>query len=171
MKFRRIFIAILSAFLLASCAKTISPNAPVAKDFNIVKFSGLWYEIAHIKGFGSSLENTAYEIFVDKNGTINVLKSAQTQNGKLKSDSWEMYFSEKSNIGKLYRKGSMKNSEFSVVQTDVDYTYALIFGDSTDELYILSRQKIVPELIRNIYVKKAVENGYKADKIVWTKQK
>ncbi|MDA3076515.1 lipocalin family protein [Campylobacter sp. JMF_04 NA10] len=171
MKFKQILILTLTIFFLGACAKSISPNAPITRDFDIAKFCGGWYEIAHIKGFTGELENTAYEIFVDKNGSINMLKSAQSQSGKIKLSSEELAFVGKKSEGNLVRKGMIKNAKFSVAQTDVDYSYALIFGENTGELYMLSRTKTMPELIKNIYLNKAKESGYDTQKIVWTKQK
>ena len=100
-----------------------------------------------------------------------MIKSAQSQSGKIKLSSEELAFVGKKSEGNLVRKGLIKNAKFSVAQTDVDYSYALVFGENTGELYMLSRTKTMPELIKNIYLNKAKESGYDTQKIVWTKQK
>ena len=165
MKFKNLIILVLSAVFLSSCAKSLSPKAPIVKNFDIAKFSGGWYEIARMKGSDDDLQNTAYECFVDKNSTINLLKSAQTSSGNV------LEFAGDKNIGLLYQKGLISDSLYRVAQVDGEYRYALIFGADTSELYILSRSKTLPEPIRIVYLKKAKHSGYDTKKIVWTKQK
>lgn len=171
MKFKNLIILAFCALFLGSCAKSLNPKAPIVKNFDIAKFSGGWYEIARMKGSDDDLQNTAYECFVDKNSTINLLKSAQTSSGKIKNEQHVLEFAGDKNIGLLYQKGFISDTTYRVAQVDGEYRYALIFGADTSELYILSRTKKLPEPIRIVYLKKAKHSGYDLNKIVWTKQK
>ena len=92
MKFKSLIILALSALFLASCAKSLSPKAPIGKNFDISKFSGGWYEIARMKGSDDDLQNTAYECFIDKNSTINLLKTAKTSSGKIENEQHVLEF-------------------------------------------------------------------------------
>lgn len=170
MKFKSLIILAFCALFLGSCAKSLNPKAPIVKNFDIAKFSGGWYEIARMKG-GGELQNTAYECFIDKNSTINLLKTAKTSSGKIENEQHVLEFAGDKNVGLLYQKGLISDSLYRVAQVDGDYRYALIFGADTSELYILSRTKTLPEPIRILYLKKAKHSGYDTKKIVWTKQK
>ena len=170
MKFKSLIILALSALFLASCAKSLSPKATIVKYFDISKFSGGWYEIARMKGSDDDLQNTAYECFIDKNSTINLLKTAKTSSGKIENEQHVLEFAGDKNVGLLYQKGLISDSLYRVAQVDGDYRYALIFGADTSELYILSRTKTLPEPIRILYLKKAKHSGYDTKKIIWTKQ-
>ena len=51
-----------------------------------------------------------------------------------------------------------------------DYQYALVVGDDLDNMWILSREKTIPEDIKQRFLTKARSLGYKTEELVWTKQ-
>jgi len=54
-----------------------------------------------------------------------------------------------------------------VVEITNDYQYALVFGKNTDYMWILSREKTMPEIVRQYFVLKAQSFGYNTHKLVW----
>ena len=62
----------------------------------------------------------------------------------------------------------IKDKFHNIVKVDDEYKYALIFGGDTSELYMLSRTKTMPEMIKAVYTSYAAKMGYNTDKIVWT---
>ena len=58
-------------------------------------------------------------------------------------------------------------SGYNVLAIDDEYKYALIAGESTKYLWILSREVNIPEEIKNKYLKIAKEIGYNTDDLVW----
>jgi len=117
MKFKNLIILAFCALFLGSCAKSLSPKAPLVKNFDIAKFSGGWYEIARMKG-GGELQNTAYECFIDKNSTINLLKTAKTSSGKIENEQHVLEFAGDKNVGLLYQKGFISDTAYRVAQVD-----------------------------------------------------
>lgn len=56
---------------------------------------------------------------------------------------------------------------YNVVALDKDYQYALVAGRNLDYLWILSRQKTIPEAVKNEYIKTAESIGYDVSKLIW----
>ncbi|MDD4490823.1 MAG: lipocalin family protein, partial [Paludibacter sp.] len=56
---------------------------------------------------------------------------------------------------------------YNVIALDDEYKYALIAGNSLKYLWILAREKTIPEEIKTAYVKKAQEIGFDTDQLIW----
>jgi apolipoprotein D and lipocalin family protein len=59
---------------------------------------------------------------------------------------------------------------YNVIAIDRDYKYALVAGESTDYLWLLSREKTMPESVKQEYLQKAKEIGYRTEDLIWVKQ-
>ena len=62
-----------------------------------------------------------------------------------------------------------RSSGYNVVEIDHDYKYALVAGESLKYMWILSREKTIPESIKADFLIKAQEIGYKVTDLVWVK--
>ena len=49
----------------------------------------------------------------------------------------------------------------------VDYKYALVAGNNTDYLWILSRETTIPENIKQRFLKKSKDLGFKNEELIW----
>ena len=58
-------------------------------------------------------------------------------------------------------------SGYNVIALDENYKYALVAGKSLKYLWILSREKSIPENIRSNYLKIAQEVGFDTSKLIW----
>jgi apolipoprotein D and lipocalin family protein len=158
-------------FILNSCAsRTIPEKAVAVNNFEIDKYLGKWYEIARLDfKFEKGLNNTTAEYSLREDGKINV----DNKGYDIKKDKW------KQSVGKAKFVGSenvamLKVSFFgpfyagyNVLAIDKDYKYALVSGDSLDYLWILSREKTIPDSIKEAYLKQAQEIGYNTDNLIW----
>ncbi|NLX71676.1 MAG: hypothetical protein GXY94_00010, partial [Bacteroidales bacterium] len=54
---------------------------------------------------------------------------------------------------------------------DDDYRYALVAGKDLDLLWILSRETMVPEEIKDQYLQLAEEIGYDTSDLIWVEHK
>ena len=167
-----LFLVILGAFLGGCVATKLPSNLQNPQNFQIERFTGLWYEIGKIKSpFEATLNNTTYEYFVDKNGTINLMKNAKfASNNKDFNEINELKRVDLNNTASMKIESFPKDKFHNIVKVDDEYKYALIFGGDTSELYMLSRTKTMPEMIKAIYTSYAAKMGYNTDKIVWTAQ-
>ena len=171
--YKKIIILLLLGAFFGGCINTKLPsNLQNPQNFQIEKFTGLWYEIAKIKSpLEPSLKNTTYEYFVDKNGTINLMKNAKfTSNDKDFNQMHELKRVNLNNTALMKIESFPKDRLHNIVKVDNEYKYALIFGGDTGELYMLSRTKSMPEPIKAIYQNHAKNMGFDTSKIVWTEQ-
>ena len=162
---------ILSIMFFNSCSTTSIPaGATAMTSFQKEKYLGKWYEIARMDfRFEKNLNNTTAEYSVNENGTIKV----DNQGYDFIKNKW------KQAIGKAKFAGAedvamLKVSFFgpfyagyNVIALDKEYKYALVAGDSLKYLWILSREKTIPEDIKAEYLKIAAEIGYKTSDLVW----
>ena len=49
----------------------------------------------------------------------------------------------------------------------VDYKYALVAGNNTDYLWILSKETTIPENIKQRFLKKSKDLGFKNEELIW----
>lgn len=164
-------LLIMAVFSLLSC-KTIPDNITAIKPFDKGRYLGKWYEIARFDfRFERNLNNTTATYSLNDNGTINVVNAGfDTVSNKwdeakgmakfVGSDSIAML--KVSFFGPFY-------AGYNVIALDEDYKYALVCGNSLDYLWILSREKTVPEEVKAAYVSKAKELGFKTENLLWVK--
>jgi len=162
-----ILFIVFSTFL--SCS-TIPEGAAAVKPFAKEKYLGKWYEIARLDfKFEKNLNNTTAEYSLNDNGTIKVLNRGYN----VKKEKWvqatgKAKFVENDQIGKL--KVSFFGpfySGYNVIAIDKDYKYALVAGESLKYLWILSRERTMPNDIKEQYLKTAQAIGYNTSDLVW----
>lgn len=159
--------------ILNSCAsQTIPEKAVAVTNFEKDKYLGKWYEIARLDfKFEKGLNNTTAEYSLREDGKIRV----DNKGYDFKKDKW------KQSVGKAKFVGAenvamLKVSFFgpfyagyNVLAIDKDYKYALVSGDSLDYLWILSREKTIPDSVKQDYLKQAQAIGYNTDDLIWVK--
>lgn len=167
--FKTIVIMSIIACLFGAC-QTIPTSAVAVKSFDKERYLGHWYEIARLDfKFEKDLNNTTANYSVNEDGTIKVLNRGYNYKkmewkeavGKAKFVSDPTIAMLKvSFFGPFY-------SGYNVIALDADYKYALIAGANLKYLWILSREKTIPEDIKNVYLKKAREIGYATEDLIW----
>lgn len=156
---------------LAGCV-TMPKGATVVGNFDKGRYLGLWYEIARYDfAFEKNLDNTTAEYRLLDNGYIDV-----TNRGRdYVKDAW------KEARGKARFRGpdtvaALEVSFFgpfygayNVISLDRDYRYALVAGNSTKYLWILSRTRTIPEDVKAEYLALAETLGYDTGKLIWVR--
>lgn len=156
-------------FLLNSC-KTIPTNATAVKPFLLDKYLGKWYEIARID-------------FKHEKGLNNVTATySKNDDGSIKVDNKGFDYAKnewKNSVGKAKfikyaDEGKLKVSFFgpfysgyNVIAIDDAYKYALVAGQNTDYLWILSREKTIPTKVKEQYLSVAKNAGYDTSRLLW----
>lgn len=166
------FLALTMLFVATGCSYKPA-NVQGVSNFDPQKYMGVWYEIARFDfRFEKDLDNVSAMYTLNDKGDIEVLNSGynykkhqwQKAQGLAKSVGDENVAELKvSFFGPFY-------SGYNVLSIDDNYTYALVGGKDLDYLWILSREKQIPEHVKTDFLKKASALGYDTDKLIWVKQ-
>jgi apolipoprotein D and lipocalin family protein len=158
----------LFLYLRPTMPKGAKPVSPFDKD----KYLGTWYEMARLDYFFErNLINVTANYSIGNNGTIKVIN----RGFDVRLNIW------KESIGKAKFAGDPSSAAlkvsffgpiyagYNVIALDTYYKYALVAGRNLDYLWILSREKTIPEPVRLSYVEEAAKLGYNVSKLVWVK--
>ena len=170
MNFKLIMFCSILSFLW-SCAN--EDNLVVVENFEVEKYIGKWYEIARFDSrFEKNLNQTTAEYSLDENGKIIV----KNRGYNFKKNKWESVQG-KAKFAKNKNLGDLKVSFFGpfyapykIIQLDSNYQYALV-SSGKDYLWILSREKSIPENIKNQYLNYAKTLNYNTKNLIWVEHK
>jgi apolipoprotein D and lipocalin family protein len=155
--------------MLTSCASIPKKATPV-QPFDLDRYLGSWYEIARMDFRQErGLNNVSAQYSLKENGDVAVLNSGFN----VEEAKWE-----KAEAKAKFRgdesKGALKVSFFgpfysgyNVIAIDDEYRYALVAGKSLKYLWILSREKSIPDTIKSQYLQLAESIGYATDELLW----
>jgi apolipoprotein D and lipocalin family protein len=154
-----------------SCV-SIPKGAKAVRPFNRDKYLGKWYEIARMDfKFEKNLSNVSATYSIREDGLIKVDNRGYDYiKGKWKQSIGKAKPATDKNEGRL--KVSFFGpfyAGYNVIAIDKRYQYALIAGNNLDYLWILSREKTIPEDVKAGYLEKAKSLGFDVDKLVWDK--
>lgn len=170
--YRTVFWVIIASFLVSCNTSMIPEKAKPVANFDVNRYLGTWYEIARFDFyFEKDLDNTTAQYSLGNDGNVIVLN----RGFNVKKLKWEQAegiakFRGDKNVGAL--KVSFFGpfySGYNVIALDDDYKYALIAGRNLDYLWILSREKTIPESIKQQYLDQAKEIGYEVSRFIWVK--
>lgn len=163
-------ILIVSITTLFSCCASIPKNAKPVENFDVDKYLGSWYEIARFDfRFEKDMNNVMAQYGLNEKNNVTVLNSGYNY----KKEEWVSA----NGVAKFRgdkNKAALKVSFFgpfysgyNVIALDDDYKYALVAGKSLKYLWIISREKSIPEEIKTAYLKIAQDIDYDTSKLIW----
>ena len=148
----------------------IPKGAEAVQDFDKDRYMGLWNEIARLPNWiEKGVDQLTEEYLLNEDGTINVITRAhQAEKDKWTEVSGKIKFVKGENIGmlKVSYLGPFYLS-YNVLDVDIEYKYALVSGSSLDYLWILSKEKSVPDDIKQRFLDKAKAIGFDIQKLEW----
>lgn len=165
--------AVAAGTALYSIFKPVKSVVPVVEDFEIDKYLGDWYEIARMDfRWERNLKNVKASYSLNEDGTLRVNNQGYDQlHGKYKQSVGKARFVADTDKGALEVSffGPFY-SGYNVVQLDAQYKYALVFGQNLKYMWLLSREKVMPQELREAYLAYAADAGYAIADLVWTIQ-
>ena len=159
--------------LLFFASGGIPDRAKAVKNFDAKRYLGLWYEVARLDFYWErGLDNVTATYSLKPNGDIKVVNRGWDD----KHAKWKQSIGKAKSVGDP-SEARLKVSFFgpfyagyNVIAIDKDYQYALVVGESTDYMWILSRTGQIPEAVKRDYLSQARAIGCDIDKLVWVKQ-
>jgi apolipoprotein D and lipocalin family protein len=162
-------LSVMAIAVLNSC-RSIPKGAVAVNPFDTKKYMGKWYEIARFDfRFERDLNNTTATYTLNDNGTIRVVNRGYNY----KTNKWKEAVGKakfKSSPGEARLKVSFFGpfyAAYNVIAIDPAYQYALIAGKNLKYLWLLSREKTMPENIKQEFLKKAQDLGYITSELIW----
>jgi len=157
---------------LSSCV-SIPKGAKAVKPFDKDRYLGKWYEIARMDfKFEKNLQQVTANYTLMKDQSIRV----DNRGFNSKDQEWKESIGKAKAVGNV-SEGRLKVSFFgpfysgyNVIAIDENYQYALIAGNNLKYLWLLSREKTMPESVKFKYLAHAKSLGYDIDQLIWTKQ-
>lgn len=164
---------LFSILLFSSCSKKIPGGVEGVQNFDVNQYLGQWYEIARLDhSFEKNLNNVTATYSFRDDGLVRV----ENRGYNTKSEKWEdaegrAKFKGAEDVGELKVSffGPFFGS-YNIVALDDDYKYALVLGDNYGFMWILSREKTIPEEIKAAYLGIAEETGYDTSELIWVQQ-
>lgn len=176
MYLRRLFtLPLMLALMLGVAACSVLPPTGIqpVSDFDLQRYSGKWFEIARMDHVFERGMNDVSAVYTPKaDGSVTVLnrgfkeeagawKQAEGRalfNGDVQTASLRVSF-----FGPFY-------GGYHVVELDPNYRWAMIVGNDRDYLWILAREKVLPEAVKVQLLNKARSLGFATDKLIWVSQ-
>lgn len=162
-----LLLGLISA--LSGCA-TIPQGAVAVEGLEKAKYLGKWYEVARFDFiFEKDLNNTTAEYSLLPNGLISVTNRGYNPiKNKWSQANGTARFRGPDTVGELEVSffGPFY-APYNILSIDGDYQYALVAGDSTKYLWILSRTQELPADIREKYTDIAQKIGCDTTKLIW----
>lgn len=144
-----------------------TPPKQTAKELSIERYAGVWYEIARFPHFfEKNLQYVTATYTLKKNGKISVTNRGKTPEGKWKEANGRAWMPDAAEPGKLRVQFFWPfSAPYWVHRLDPEYKYVLVGGPGNDYLWILSREKTMPDAVYNDYVETAKTLGYPVVKL------
>lgn len=163
-------LTVASAVLLTSCGSKIPEGVSAVKPFDVNRYAGKWYEIAHLDfKYEKGLNNTTAHYTLNDDGSIKVVnRGYDVKKAKWDEATGKAKFVDAENEARL--KVSFFGpfySGYNVIAIDPDYQYALVAGESLKYLWLLSRKTTMPETVKQEYLNQAKALGYNTADLVW----
>lgn len=157
------------AVVMFGCS-TLPKGAIAIKKLDKTRYLGKWYEIARFDfSFERNLNNTTAEYSLLGSGYIGVVNRGYNyRKGKWEEARGRARFRGSDTVGELEVSFFWPfYGAYNIIALDGDYRYALIAGGSTRYLWLLSREKTIPDDIREKYLGIAKSLGYDIGKLIW----
>jgi apolipoprotein D and lipocalin family protein len=145
------------------------PKASPVSPFDVKEYTGKWYEIARLDHtFEKNLSNVTATYTLDEDGKIKVVnRGFDEKKKKWKDADGKAKKAGEVNEGRLKVCFGLCWSQYNVIALDKNYRHALVAGKNTKYLWILSRDKILPESVRKNFIDCANDAGYNTDELIW----
>ena len=144
---KTILFALLSGLLLTGCQSSQSTETiPAVRSFQLERYLGTWYEIARLPHkFERGMTDVSAVYKLQENGKVQVVNSGM-KNGKKRSIRGVAHFKGESSVGEL-RVSFFRPfyGDYRIIALSPDYSCAIVTSSTREYLWILAREKKLPD--------------------------
>lgn len=162
--------AALAAALLASAAAAARPPLPVAPSVDLARYMGTWYEIAHMPNAAQKgCTDTTVHYRLNASGGFDVANTCW------KGDRYKPYFGKASPVDDAssakfrVRFFVFFSGDYWITQLDPDYRWAAVGGPKRDQLWIISRERVLDAETYRRVLARARETGFDVERLERTR--
>jgi apolipoprotein D and lipocalin family protein len=170
---RLALILVAAAMALSGCVGTPDGVEPVG-DFDAQRYLGTWYEIARLDHrFERGLSRVTAQYSRRDDGAVRVInRGFDTEEGQWSEIEGVARFVESEDRGHLKVSffGPFYASYVVFGLDREDYDYAFVSGFNRDYLWLLAREPVVGEDLRERFVDRARELGFDTSELIWVDQ-
>lgn len=167
----RLLIVLLA--LLAGCSTAPPSGVSVVSPFDLKRYEGKWYEIARLDhSFERGLTDVHATYRAKDDGSVEVINRGYDP----KRGAWREALGRAVFIGDP-QQASLKVSFFGpfyggyhVIALDPNYRWAMVIGPDRDYLWILARDRQLPDDVRVRLLQQATTIGIDPAKLIWVSQ-
>ena len=165
--------AVAAALLLVGACTGVPKGVQPVTGFDADRYLGKWYEIARLDHtFERGLTDVSATYTRRADGKITVLNRGFDE----RRAEWKEIAGRAAPLGDP-TAGSLKvsffwpiNAGYHVIALDPGYRFALVCGPSRDYLWILARERTLPNADLNPLLARARALGFDTDALVWVSQ-
>lgn len=172
---KKILFLLCMLFGMSSCSSKENER-PIdnrtVSELNISRFMGKWYEIARYEHrFEKDMTHVSATYTLKEDGKIEVLNEGY-KNGEAKQIKGRAKQPDAADPGKLKVSFFLWfYSDYYILEVGVDYDYVLV-GSSTDKyLWIMYREKQIPQQLLDELLEKLRARGYDTERLLFVNQK
>ena len=164
---------VLIVFIMGCGGIGIPENVTPVDNFNLERYLGKWYEIARLDhSFERGLTKVTADYSLRDDGGVRVLnRGYSVEDSSWKEAEGKAYFVKKPDQG--YLKVSFFGpfyGSYIVFELDHEkYQYALVCGPKKSYLWILAREPLLKDDIKDMLITKATAAGFDTGKLIFVR--
>lgn len=162
-------LSALAAALLSACTAVPEGLKPV-QNFEAASYLGTWFEIARLDhSFERGLSDVSATYSRRDDGGIDVLnRGFEASTGKWQEAYGRAYFLDNPGVASLKVTFFWPfYGGYHVIALDPGYRYAMIAGPSREYLWILARDKQLPQPVLEKLLAQAKASGFATDQLIF----
>lgn len=163
--------AAVCALLLSACSTSPPEGITAVTPFDVNRYMGKWYEIARLDhSFERGMTDVSANYTLKPDGTVEVLnRGFNTKREEWKSATGKALFTGSPDRGSLKVSffGPFYGGYHLIALDQSGYQWALVAGPDRDYLWILARDKKIPDAVKNDLLSIAQKLGFNTEKLIW----
>ena len=159
-------------FLLGGCVGMPDGVTPV-DNFQLERYLGTWYEIARLDhSFERGLSHVTADYSMNPDGSVRVInRGYSSAENKWKQAKGKARFVKKTDEGflKVSFFGPFYGSYVIFELDRGNYSHALVCGPDRSYLWLLARNPVISQELKNALVAKAASRGFETENLIWVR--